>query len=69
LFVVANPDSTNAYRRVVDVRDLGGERLREADPQIRYDLDDRMLAGLRRFLDLAAELGDAPPAEGIRLIP
>lgn len=44
-------------------------RLRSYWSHIRYDLDDRMLAGLRRFLDLAAELGDAPPAEGIRLIP
>jgi chorismate dehydratase len=37
--------------------------------RIRYNLDDRMLAGLRRFLDLAAEIGDAPPVTDIRLTP
>ena len=44
-------------------------RLRSYWSRIRYDLDDHMLAGLRRFLDLAAEIGDAPPVEEIRLIP
>ena len=44
-------------------------RLRSYWSRIRYDLDDRMLAGLRRFLDLAAEIGDAPPVEEIRLVP
>ena len=44
-------------------------RLRSYWSRIRYDLDDRMLAGLRRFLDLATEIGDAPPVEEIRLVP
>ena len=44
-------------------------RLRSYWSRIRYDLDDRMLAGLRRFLDLAAEIGDAPQVEEIRLVP
>jgi chorismate dehydratase len=44
-------------------------RLRSYWSRIRYDLDDQMLAGLRRFLDLAAEIGDAPPVGEIRLVP
>ncbi len=44
-------------------------RLRSYWSRIRYDLDDQMLAGLRRFLDLAAEIGDAPRVEDIRLVP
>jgi len=44
-------------------------RLRSYWSRIRYDLDDGMLAGLRRFLDLAAEIGEAPPVEDIRLVP
>jgi len=37
--------------------------------RIRYELDDRMLAGLRHFLDLAAEIGEAPPVSELRLVP
>lgn len=44
-------------------------RLRSYWSRIRYELDVDMLAGLRRFLDLAAEIGDAPPVQEIRLIP
>ncbi|MBT8479273.1 MAG: menaquinone biosynthesis protein [Gemmatimonadetes bacterium] len=44
-------------------------RLRSYWNRIRYDLDDQMLAGLRRFLDLASEIGEAPPVASIRLIP
>jgi len=44
-------------------------RLRSYWSRIRYDLDDHMLAGLRHFLHLAAEIGEAPPVEGIRLVP
>jgi chorismate dehydratase len=44
-------------------------RLRSYWSRIRYDLDDRMLAGLRRFLDFASEIGEAPPVNDIRLVP
>ena len=44
-------------------------RLQSYWTRIRYELDEPMLAGLRRFLDLAAEIGEAPPTAGIRLIP
>lgn len=44
-------------------------RLRSYWSRIRYDLDARMLDGLRRFLDLASEIGEAPRIEEIRLVP
>lgn len=44
-------------------------RLRSYWSRIRYHLDDDMLAGLRHFLDLAAEIGEAPPVDDIRLVP
>jgi chorismate dehydratase len=44
-------------------------RLREYWSRIRYALDERMLAGLERFLDLAVELGESPSMPHIRLLP
>ena len=44
-------------------------RLRSYWSRIRYDLDDRMLSGLRHFLALAEEIGQAPPVKDIRLAP
>ena len=44
-------------------------RLRSYWSRIRYDLDERMLSGLHHFLDLASEIGDAPPVGDIRLFP
>lgn len=35
---------------------------------LRYDLNDRALAGLRRFFDLAAELGEAPRVAEVRFV-
>ncbi len=43
-------------------------RLRSYWSRIRYDLDADMLAGLQLFLQHAADLGEAPPVEHIRLI-
>ncbi|NJD09652.1 MAG: menaquinone biosynthesis protein [Gemmatimonadetes bacterium] len=40
---------------------LAPHRLRRYWDSLVYDLADDVLAGLRRFLDLAAELGEAPP--------
>jgi chorismate dehydratase len=45
------------------------ERLRSYWARIRYDLDPRMLAGLERFLSLAADLGEAPPPTDLRFVP
>jgi chorismate dehydratase len=44
-------------------------RLQSYWSRIRYDLDDRMLSGLRHFLALAEEIGQAPPVKRIRLVP
>jgi chorismate dehydratase len=44
-------------------------RLRSYWSNIRYDLDERMLSGLRHFLTLAEEIGQAPPVKEIRLAP
>jgi len=44
-------------------------RLRSYWSHIRYDLDEHMLEGLKHFLALASEIGEAPPIEEIRLIP
>lgn len=44
-------------------------RLRSYWSRIRYDLDDRMLSGLRHFLTLAGEIGETPPVDCIRLVP
>jgi chorismate dehydratase len=44
-------------------------RLRSYWSRIRYNLDDRMLSGLRHFLTLAEEIGQAPPVKRIRLVP
>jgi chorismate dehydratase len=44
-------------------------RLRSYWSRIRYDLDDRMLRGLRHFLTLAGEIGQTPPVDDIRLVP
>jgi chorismate dehydratase len=47
---------------------MATERLCRYWSHITYSLDDRMLAGYRRFLNLAAELGDAPRDPRIRLL-
>ena len=39
VFIVANPGTENAFRRVVDLRGLGVERLDEPEPRVRYDLE------------------------------
>jgi chorismate dehydratase len=49
--------------------DLTPERLLSYWTRIRYDLDDRMIEGLERFLSLASELGASPPLTRLRLIP
>ena len=48
---------------------FSARRLRVYWSRIRYDLDGPMLAGLRRFLELASEIGEAPRVEDIRLVP
>ena len=42
------------------------ERLRRYWRHIRYSLDGHMLSGFRRFLELAADIGEAPPDAAIR---
>jgi chorismate dehydratase len=45
------------------------DRLRAYWGRIRYDLDDRMLRGLQRFLELAHQIGEPPPPREIRFAP
>jgi len=48
---------------------LRAERLRAYWRTLRYRLDDAATAGLLRFYRLAAELGEAPPVEGLSTLP
>jgi chorismate dehydratase len=43
-------------------------RLESYWTRIRYTLDERMLAGLRHFFDLAAALGEAPAVDAVRFV-
>jgi chorismate dehydratase len=56
--------ATRAARRY----GLPASRLRRYWSRIRYGLDERMVAGLQRFYSLAAELGQAPQVDGLRLL-